>query len=237
MSWTKSRCAGSNWRSGRKVDENAHLLTHSVVGLPFEVAHRYWSLRLPVFSIRFAMSTLEAQLAGRLSKLEILQLLHQIEATPTDKLRHALLHLLLHSEGRVLTNALWMSTHFRTAELSWWQVHLEAFTQRALTLHEASHRRLALTFLLHLFKAQSPSQLSPTLLRLLDASLNTIAAVTSDPAIISVSIKLAEVLTRHYPELQTEVKATLLLLDAASASPAVSAAQRNALHRLRHLPL
>lgn len=183
------------------------------------------------------MSTLEAQLVGRLSKLEILQLLHQIETAPTDKLRHALLHLLLHSEGRVLTNALWVSTHLQTAELSWWQVHLEAFTQRALTLHEASHRRLGLTFLLHLLKAQSPSQLSPTLLRLLDASLNTIATAKSDPAIISVSIKLAEVLTRHYPELQTEIKATLLLLEDALASPAVRAAQRNALHRLRRISL
>lgn len=174
----------------------------------------------------------------RFTLLEVKQTCARLEAAASADLWAAWLKLLLGNEGRCTINAAWVASHLKVKTLLRLRPHLEGLADCAMNTHDSTLRRLWLTTVLHLLEqllprsltpAQAEARLSPTLMKLLDFCMQRIAPTEENTHLPALCIKLAMVITHHFPEVQCELKALLHGLDDAPCSPAIAAAQRNAL--------
>lgn len=177
----------------------------------------------------------------RLTLLQIKQTCALLKSDGNDELWKSWQELLLTGEGWATINAAWVASHLKGAVLLRLLPQLDALTTRAMLTCDVTLRRLLLTTVLHLLELllprtlsaeQAEARLSPTLMELLDFCLLRIEPVEEGGHLPSLCIKLAVVLTRHFPEVQNEVKTLLHLLDGAPCSPALAAAKRNALREM-----
>ncbi|MCR4659015.1 MAG: hypothetical protein K5650_01830 [Bacteroidales bacterium] len=128
--------------------------------------------------------------------------------------REVLVSTMLTAEGREARNAAWVLTHLPTADAQHIAAHREALVRLALTTPDTSLRRLSLALL-----ERIPWDLADVRTDLLDFSLRRLADPSETYGVRALCVKLAWLQCRHYRELQSELRQTLLLLDPATLKP------------------
>lgn len=164
-------------------------------------------------------ATLEAIISGRISLQEIRR---TSEWCNKDDCNKEILWQMAQSDiSKTSVNALWILTHLQPDGRTWLTGKRDEIIKLLLSSHIAGQKRL----LLQILREQNfSSDEIPT--DLLEYCLSKINSECEPYAIRASSIHIAYNLCRHYPELITELRQHLELLEQQPLSPGLSSALR-----------
>lgn len=168
---------------------------------------------------------LRSKLSERLHAHSIHELVHYIQND--ERLREEIYQLIFDEDDFVSYQALWVCTHFSSAEIEWLSQKQNVLINAALSCPHSGKRRL----LLNLIYQQPVSD--PPRVDLLDFCMERMISREEPTGVKSVCMKLAYKLTRSIPELQQELRTLLEMMEPELLSPALRSAWRNVLKAIK----
>ena len=167
------------------------------------------------------------QLLHRLSVNDIYSLCLQTQGKENNCLKEELYQLTFDENDRVSFNALWALTHFDEANNLWlFQKHNELI-DRVLAEKNETKRRLMLHLLL-----RQPFEEESLRSDFIDFCIAKITACSQPYAIRCYCMKLAYEQMKYYPELLTELKVALDMLEQEALSPGLLSAKRQIMKKI-----
>lgn len=163
---------------------------------------------------------LQSTLSGRLNKKIIAEVCECID-------REALLRCSCDTDTVTAYNALWCMTHWTREGIDWLQKHRKVMIERALTETHSGKLRLIMTLLERMTWTENDIHSD-----FLDFCLGKINS-TEPYGIRSLSMKLAYMQCRYYPELTSELLSELEIITLGKTSPALITTRRNILKNIK----
>lgn len=168
------------------------------------------------------------QLINRLSINDIYSLCLQTQGKENNCLKEELYQLTLDENDRVAINALWTFTHFDKANNEWLISKHEDLIDRVLIENNETKSRLMLSLLLrHPFEEESLRS------DFIDFCIAKITACSQPYAIRCYCMKLAYEQMKYYPELLTELKAAIDMLEQEPLSPGLTSAKKQVMKKIK----
>ena len=139
-----------------------------------------------------------------------------------------LYQLTFDEDKRISTNALWVFTHFDMQNNEWLISKHDDLIDRVLVEKNMTKRRLILQLLLHQpFKEESLRS------DFIDFCMGKITACSQPYAIRCYCMKLAYEQMKYYPELLTELKAAIDMLEQEPLSPGLTSAKKQVMKKIK----
>ena len=131
-------------------------------------------------------------------------------------------------DERVSTNALWVFTHFDLQNNEWLYAKHDDLIDRVLVEKNMTKLRLMLSLLI-----RQPFEEESLRSDFIDFCVGKITACSYPYAIRALCMKLAYEQMKYYPELLTELKAVLDMLEQEALSPGLASAKRQVLKKIK----
>ena len=139
-----------------------------------------------------------------------------------------LYQLTFDEDERVATNALWVFTHFDLQNNEWlYSMHYDLI-DRVLVEKNETKRRLILSLLL-----RQPFEDKSLRSDFIDVCITKITACSQPYAIRCYCMKLAYEQMKYYPELLTELKAAIDMLEQEPLSPGLTSAKKQVMKKIK----
>lgn len=167
------------------------------------------------------------QLKNRLSINDIYSLCLQMQGKENNCLKEELYQLTFDENERVTYNALWTLSHFDEANNPWLFQKHDELIDRVLVEKNETKRRLMLQLLL-----RQPFEEESLRSDFIDFCIAKITACSQPYAIRSYCMKLAYEQMKYYPELLTELKVALDMLEQEALSPGLLSAKRQIMKKI-----
>lgn len=144
------------------------------------------------------------------------------------KEKNRVFELMHDADIKVATNAAWAMTHFDRGQDKWLYSKREELMELAMTTADATLRRLSLTLLerLELGKADVRTDF-------LDFCIGHTMMVAEPYGVRTLCMKLAFNLSRHYPELLSELRHCLDIMEPDLLPPSIKCARKNILQKMK----
>ena len=139
-----------------------------------------------------------------------------------------LYQLIFDEDERVATNALWVFTHFDMQNNEWLYAKHDDLIDRVLVEKNETKRRLMLSLLL-----RQPFEEESLRSDFIDFCIAKITACSQPYAIRCYSMKLAYEQMKYYPELLTELKAAIDMLEQEPLSPGLTSAKKQVMKKIK----
>lgn len=162
---------------------------------------------------------IESALNGRLGKKDIDKVVEWTSHNPSN--REKLLRLAFSDNVNVNSNALWCMTHLKKSNSQWLQSLQDFFIDSLLNEKVTSRKRMLLQLLRTLDYPAEDIRVD-----FLDFCMSKINSETEPYAIRCFSLYLAIKMCRHYPDLLSEFKERISLLNREPLSPGLRCAMR-----------
>ncbi len=145
-----------------------------------------------------------------------------------DKSKQELYDLIFDEDDRVVTNTLWIMTHFSLSENRWLHQKQSEMIKKVLVTTHPSHLRLLLS-LLH----RQPLTNNPPRVDFLDYCLEEMIARKEAPGTTTICMKLAYEMCKMIPELLQEFRAALDIMEDSQLPPSLRTARKNILKAIK----
>ena len=139
-----------------------------------------------------------------------------------------LYQLIFDEDERVATNALWVFTHFDMQNNEWLYAKHDDLIDRVLVEKNETKRRLILQLLL-----RQPFEKKSLRSDFIDFCIAKITACSQPYAIRCYCMKLAYEQMKYYPELLTELKAAIDMLEQEPLSPGLTSAKKQVMKKIK----
>lgn len=139
-----------------------------------------------------------------------------------------LYQLIFDEDERVATNALWVFTHFDMQNNEWLYAKHDDLIDRVLVEKNETKRRLILQLLL-----RQPFEEESLRSDFIDFCITKITASSQPYAIRCYCMKLAYEQMKYYPELLTELKAAIDMLEQEPLSPGLTSAKKQVMKKIK----
>ena len=139
-----------------------------------------------------------------------------------------LYQLIFDEDERVATNALWVFTHFDMQNNEWLYAKHDDLIDRVLVEKNETKRRLILSLLL-----RQPFEEESLRSDFIDFCIAKITASSQPYAIRCYCMKLAYEQMKDYPELLTELKAAIDMLEQEPLSPGLTSAKKQVMKKIK----
>lgn len=139
-----------------------------------------------------------------------------------------LYQLIFDEDERVATNALWVFTHFDMQNNEWLYAKHDDLIDRVLVEKNETKRRLILSLLL-----RQPFEEESLRSDFIDFCIAKITACSQPYAIRCYCMKLAYEQMKYYPELLTELKAAIDMLEQEPLSPGLISAKKQVMKKIK----
>ena len=139
-----------------------------------------------------------------------------------------LYQLIFDEDERVATNALWVFTHFDMQNNEWLYAKHDNLIDRVLVEKNETKRRLMLSLLL-----RQPFEEESLRSDFIDFCIAKITASSQPYAIRCYCMKLAYEQMKYYPELLTELKAAIDMLEQEPLSPGLTSAKKQVMKKIK----
>ena len=139
-----------------------------------------------------------------------------------------LYQLIFDEDERVATNALWVFTHFDMQNNEWLYAKHDDLIDRVLVEKNETKRRLILSLLL-----RQPFEEKSLRSDFIDFCITKITACSQPYAIRCYCMKLAYEQMKYYPELLTELKAAIDMLEQEPLSPGLTSAKKQVMKKIK----
>ena len=139
-----------------------------------------------------------------------------------------LYQLIFDEDERVATNALWVFTHFDMQNNEWLYAKHDDLIDRVLVEKNETKRRLMLSLLL-----RQPFEEESLRSDFIDFCIAKITACSQPYAIRCDCMKLAYEQMKYYPELLTELKAAIDMLEQEPLSPGLTSAKKQVMKKIK----
>lgn len=139
-----------------------------------------------------------------------------------------LYQLTFDEDERVATNALWVFTHFDLQNNEWLYSKHDDLIDRVLVEKNETKRRLILSLLL-----RQPFEEKSLRSDFIDFCIAKITASSQPYAIRCYCMKLAYEQMKYYPELLTELKAAIDMLEQEPLSPGLTSAKKQVMKKIK----
>ena len=139
-----------------------------------------------------------------------------------------LYQLIFDEDERVATNALWVFTHFDMQNNEWLYAKHDDLIDRVLVEKNETKRRLILSLLL-----RQPFEEGSLRSDFIDFCITKITACSQPYAIRCYCMKLAYEQMKYYPELLTELKAAIDMLEQEPLSPGLTSAKKQVMKKIK----
>ena len=139
-----------------------------------------------------------------------------------------LYQLIFDEDERVATNALWVFTHFDMQNNEWLYAKHDDLIDRVLVGKNETKRRLILSLLL-----RQPFEEKSLRSDFIDFCIAKITASSQPYAIRCYCMKLAYEQMKYYPELLTELKAAIDMLEQEPLSPGLTSAKKQVMKKIK----
>ena len=139
-----------------------------------------------------------------------------------------LYQLIFDEDERVATNALWVFTHFDMQNNEWLYAKHDDLIDRVLVEKNMTKRRLMLSLLL-----RQPFEEESLRSDFIDFCIVKITACSQPYAIRCYCMKLAYEQMKYYPELLTELKAAIDMLEQEPLSPGLTSAKKQVMKKIK----
>uniref|UniRef100_UPI0040290520 hypothetical protein n=1 Tax=Segatella hominis TaxID=2518605 RepID=UPI0040290520 len=167
------------------------------------------------------------QLINRLGVNDIYSLCLQTQGKENNCLKEELYQLTFDENDRVSFNALWALSHFDEANNPWLFQKHDELIDRVLVEKNETKRRLMLQLLL-----RQPFEEESLRSDFIDFCIAKITACSQPYAIRCYCMKLAYEQMKYYPELLTELKVALDMLEQEALSPGLLSAKRQIMKKI-----
>ena len=168
------------------------------------------------------------QLLNRLSINDIYSLCLQTQGKENNCLKEELYQLTFDENERVAFNALWALSHFDEANNPWLFQKHDDLIDRVLLEKSMTKLRLMLSLLI-----RQPFEEATLRSDFIDYCIAKITACSYPYAIRAYCMKLAYEQMKYYPELLTELKAALDILEQEVLSPGLLSAKRQIMKKIK----
>ena len=168
------------------------------------------------------------QLINRLSINDIYSLCLQTQGKENNCLKEELYQLTFDENERVAFNALWALSHFDEANNPWLYAKHNDLIDRVLLEKSMTKLRLMLSLLI-----RQPFEEATLRSDFIDYCIAKITACSYPYAIRAYCMKLAYEQMKYYPELLTELKAALDMLEQEALSPGLASAKRQVMKKIK----
>ena len=168
------------------------------------------------------------QLINRLSINDIYSLCLQTQGKENNCLKEELYQLTFDENERVAFNALWALSHFDEANNEWLYAKHNDLIDRILLEKSMTKLRLMLSLLI-----RQPFEEATLRSDFIDYCIAKITACSYPYAIRAYCMKLAYEQMKYYPELLTELKAALDMLEQEALSPGLASAKRQVMKKIK----
>ena len=139
-----------------------------------------------------------------------------------------LYQLIFDEDERIATNALWVFTHFDMQNNEWLYAKHDDLIDRVLVEKNETKRRLILSLLL-----RQPFEEESLRSDFIDFCIAKITANSQPYAIRCYCMKLAYEQMKYYPELLTELKAAIDMLEQEPLSPGLTSAKKQVMKKIK----
>ena len=139
-----------------------------------------------------------------------------------------LYQLIFDEDERVATKALWVFTHFDMQNNEWLYAKHDDLIDRVLVEKNETKRRLMLSLLL-----RQPFEEESLRSDFIDFCIAKITACSQPYAIRCYCMKLAYEQMKYYPELLTELKAAIDMLEQEPLSPGLTSAKKQVMKKIK----
>ena len=139
-----------------------------------------------------------------------------------------LYQLIFDEDERVATNALWVFTHFDMQNNEWLYAKHDDLIDRVLVEKNETKRRLILQLLL-----RQPFEEESLRSDFIDFCITKITACSQPYAIRCYCMKLAYEQMKYYPELLTELKTAIDMLEQEPLSPGLISAKKQVMKKIK----
>ncbi|MDH6355947.1 hypothetical protein M2132_002298 [Dysgonomonas sp. PH5-45] len=161
------------------------------------------------------------KLSGRIGMDEIHEITYLIQNS--NKGRQQLYNMIFDEDDTVVTNALWIMTHFSLSENEWLYSKQNEMIDKLLAARHPSHLRL----FLHLLYRQPLAD--PPRVDFLDYCLEEMVAMKEAPGTTTLCMKLAYEMCRMIPELLQEYRVALDMIEPSQLPPSLKTTRKNIL--------
>ena len=168
------------------------------------------------------------QLINRLDVNDIYSLCLQTQGKENNCLKEELYQLTFDENERVAFNALWALSHFDEANNPWLFQKHDDLIDRILLEKSMTKLRLMLSLLI-----RQPFEEATLRSDFIDYCIAKITACSYPYAIRAYCMKLAYEQMKYYPELLTELKAALDMLEQEALSPGLASAKRQVMKKIK----
>ena len=168
------------------------------------------------------------QLINRLGVNDIYSLCLQTQGKENNCLKEELYQLTFDENERVAFNALWALSHFDEANNPWLYAKHNDLIDRILLEKSMTKLRLMLSLLI-----RQPFEEATLRSDFIDYCIAKITACSYPYAIRAYCMKLAYEQMKYYPELLTELKAALDMLEQEALSPGLASAKRQVMKKIK----
>lgn len=159
------------------------------------------------------------RLSGRIGMDEIHEITYLIQNSNKGKLQ--LYNLIFVDDDIVVSNALWVMTHFSLYENEFLYAKQDEMIDKLLLTKHASHKRLLLSLL---YRQPMPN---PPRVDFLDYCLEEMISRKEAPGTTTLCMKLAYEMCRTIPELLTEYGAALEMMEPSPLPPSLKVTMKN----------
>ena len=159
---------------------------------------------------------------------DIYSLCLQTQGKENNCLKEELYQLTFDENDRVSFNALWALTHFDEANNPWLFQKHDDLIDRILLEKSMTKLRLMLSLLI-----RQPFEEATLRSDFIDYCIAKITACSYPYAIRAYCMKLAYEQMKYYPELLTELKAALDMLEQEALSPGLASAKRQVMKKIK----
>lgn len=179
---------------------------------------------------KYTLKSLKQKLSNRIHEDDIHEVCYYAQGEEGEEMRKMLYVLMFDEDKRVSENATWIFTHFDLHNNKWlYQKHDELIDETMSTKSDTK-RRLLLTLLLR-------QQFNKDIMRsdFLDFCLEHMMSVGEPTSVRAICIKLAFKQCCLFPELLSELKNALDIMEPGMLTPGLRTARNNIMKKVSHL--
>lgn len=170
---------------------------------------------------------LREQLVGRIGKADIYKVAYLTQGEEDNLVREALYALLFDSDNQVAENAAWVFMHSDLANSEWLCDKHDALIDEVMRTSRAPKRRMLLNLLL-----RQPFYAATVRTDFLDFCIDRMMAASEPVAIRAYCMKLAYLQCRFFPELRSELRQVLEIMEPEYLSSGLRTVRQNLLKKL-----
>lgn len=175
----------------------------------------------------FHLRDLRNKLSGRLHENDIREICSFVQSPTDDSKKKELYRLLFDADKRVADNAAWIFTHFDTSNNRWLHAKQDELIDEAMKTTSDTKRRLILALLL-----KQPFYEENIRIDFLDFCLSRMSSANDPIGVKALCMKLAYEQCQYFPELRSEFKAALEIMEPDLLPMALKTSRNNLLKTL-----